>query len=132
MYWVMVKLLCRDLSVRSALCCCRFWGLLTDNLYLHRPSALLPFVSTFCQGFGKGFYKNGQVCTRPGRYNFISLSNIIQHLGLVKLFINSDWMIIVRATSSKFFLFCQFESIISLYVSVIRICIFVITTNANI
>ncbi|XP_061080707.1 LOW QUALITY PROTEIN: cytosolic endo-beta-N-acetylglucosaminidase [Conger conger] len=38
----------------------RFWGLLSDFLYVHRPSSLLPFVSSFCQGFGKSFYWRGK------------------------------------------------------------------------
>ncbi|KAG5279327.1 hypothetical protein AALO_G00076580 [Alosa alosa] len=47
----------------------KFWGLLTDLLYFHRPSALLPFVSTFCQGFGKSFYRNGQVELQKNWFN---------------------------------------------------------------
>ncbi|KAJ8251742.1 hypothetical protein GJAV_G00224940 [Gymnothorax javanicus] len=38
----------------------RFWGLLYDFLYLHRPSTPLPFVSSFCQGFGKNFFWKGK------------------------------------------------------------------------
>ncbi|XP_034750944.1 cytosolic endo-beta-N-acetylglucosaminidase [Etheostoma cragini] len=37
-----------------------FWALLSDHLYIHRPASPLPFVSSFCQGFGKAVYRRGQ------------------------------------------------------------------------
>lgn len=40
---------------------CRFWALLSDHLYIHRPASSLPFISSFCRGFGKAFYWRGQV-----------------------------------------------------------------------
>ncbi|XP_051744430.1 cytosolic endo-beta-N-acetylglucosaminidase [Ctenopharyngodon idella] len=39
----------------------KFWSLLSEYLYIHRPSSSLPFVSSFCQGFGKSLYWRGQV-----------------------------------------------------------------------
>lgn len=38
----------------------RFWSLLSDFLYVHRPSSPLPFVSSFCQGAGTSLYWRGQ------------------------------------------------------------------------
>ncbi|XP_029293728.1 cytosolic endo-beta-N-acetylglucosaminidase [Cottoperca gobio] len=38
----------------------RFWALLSDYLYIHRPTSPLPFISSFCQGFGKAIYWRGQ------------------------------------------------------------------------
>lgn len=38
----------------------KFWALLSDFLYVHRPSLSLPFISSFCQGFGKAVYWRGQ------------------------------------------------------------------------
>ncbi|CAN9505342.1 unnamed protein product [Ophioblennius macclurei] len=38
----------------------RFWALLAPYLTLHRPTSPLPFLSTFCQGFGKAVYCRGQ------------------------------------------------------------------------
>ncbi|XP_042360147.1 cytosolic endo-beta-N-acetylglucosaminidase isoform X2 [Plectropomus leopardus] len=38
----------------------KFWALLTDYLYIHRPASPLPFLSSFCQGFGKAIYWRGQ------------------------------------------------------------------------
>ncbi|XP_068434849.1 cytosolic endo-beta-N-acetylglucosaminidase [Clinocottus analis] len=37
-----------------------FWALLSDYLYIHRPVSPLPFISSFCQGFGKAVYCRGQ------------------------------------------------------------------------
>uniref|UniRef100_A0A8C9Z207 Cytosolic endo-beta-N-acetylglucosaminidase n=1 Tax=Sander lucioperca TaxID=283035 RepID=A0A8C9Z207_SANLU len=37
-----------------------FWALLSDYLYIHRPASPLPFISSFCQGFGKAIYWRGQ------------------------------------------------------------------------
>lgn len=39
----------------------KFWGLLSDLLYIHHPECPLPFVSSFCQGHGKNFYWRGKV-----------------------------------------------------------------------
>ncbi|XP_044037965.1 cytosolic endo-beta-N-acetylglucosaminidase isoform X2 [Siniperca chuatsi] len=39
----------------------KFWALLSDYLYIHRPASPLPFISSFCQGFGKAVYWRGQV-----------------------------------------------------------------------
>ncbi|XP_066498622.1 cytosolic endo-beta-N-acetylglucosaminidase [Hoplias malabaricus] len=39
----------------------KFWLLLEDQLYVHRPVSSLPFISSFCQGFGKSTYWRGQV-----------------------------------------------------------------------
>ncbi|XP_040927674.1 cytosolic endo-beta-N-acetylglucosaminidase isoform X2 [Betta splendens] len=39
----------------------KFWSLLSDHLFLHRAVTPLPFVSSFCQGFGKAFYWRGQI-----------------------------------------------------------------------
>ncbi|XP_051995166.1 cytosolic endo-beta-N-acetylglucosaminidase [Xyrauchen texanus] len=39
----------------------KFWSLLSGYLYIHRPSTSLPFISSFCQGFGKSLYWKGQV-----------------------------------------------------------------------
>ncbi|KAL7378425.1 hypothetical protein ABVT39_013531 [Epinephelus coioides] len=38
----------------------KFWALLSDYLYIHRPTSPLPFISSFCQGFGKAIYWRGQ------------------------------------------------------------------------
>ncbi|XP_062840747.1 cytosolic endo-beta-N-acetylglucosaminidase [Trichomycterus rosablanca] len=39
----------------------KFWGLLSDVLYAHRPACPLPFTSSLCRGFGKRFYWRGKV-----------------------------------------------------------------------
>ncbi|XP_041826614.1 cytosolic endo-beta-N-acetylglucosaminidase isoform X2 [Melanotaenia boesemani] len=39
----------------------KFWSLLSDHLYVHQLAAQLPFISSFCQGFGKAVYWRGQV-----------------------------------------------------------------------
>ncbi|XP_067238336.1 cytosolic endo-beta-N-acetylglucosaminidase [Chanodichthys erythropterus] len=39
----------------------KFWSLLSEYLYIHRPSSSLPFISSFCQGFGKSLYWRGKV-----------------------------------------------------------------------
>uniref|UniRef100_A0A6Q2XB34 Cytosolic endo-beta-N-acetylglucosaminidase n=1 Tax=Esox lucius TaxID=8010 RepID=A0A6Q2XB34_ESOLU len=38
----------------------KFWSLLADFLYIHRYSSPLPFVSSFCQGFGTNVYWRGK------------------------------------------------------------------------
>ncbi|XP_076852493.1 cytosolic endo-beta-N-acetylglucosaminidase [Brachyhypopomus gauderio] len=39
----------------------KFWSLLSDYLYVHQHASPLPFVSSFCQGFGRSVYWKGQV-----------------------------------------------------------------------
>ncbi|CDR18989.1 unnamed protein product, partial [Oncorhynchus mykiss] len=55
-----VTLLCRILQCHILFPVCRFWSLLSDFLYVHRPSSPLPFVSSFCQGAGTSLYWRGQ------------------------------------------------------------------------
>lgn len=38
----------------------KFWALLSDYLYIHGPASSLPFISSFCQGFGKAIYWKGK------------------------------------------------------------------------
>ncbi|XP_059203698.1 cytosolic endo-beta-N-acetylglucosaminidase [Centropristis striata] len=47
----------------------KFWALLTDYLYIHRPASPLPFISSFCQGFGKAIYRRGQLESNSGWFN---------------------------------------------------------------
>ncbi|XP_070837826.1 cytosolic endo-beta-N-acetylglucosaminidase [Chaetodon trifascialis] len=47
----------------------KFWALLSDFLYVHRSALSLPFISSFCQGFGKTFYSRGQRETSRGWFN---------------------------------------------------------------
>ncbi|XP_010749362.3 cytosolic endo-beta-N-acetylglucosaminidase isoform X1 [Larimichthys crocea] len=47
----------------------KFWALLSDHLYVHRPASPLPFISSFCQGFGKAFYWRGQREEKRGWFN---------------------------------------------------------------
>ncbi|CAG5898917.1 unnamed protein product [Menidia menidia] len=47
----------------------KFWALLSDSLYVHRPASQLPFTSSFCQGFGKAVYWRGQCETRSSWLN---------------------------------------------------------------
>lgn len=49
----------------------KFWALLSDFLDIHRPVSSLPFVSSFCQGFGKAIYWRGQ---REANRNWFNLS----------------------------------------------------------
>ncbi|KAI3360301.1 hypothetical protein L3Q82_014624, partial [Scortum barcoo] len=49
----------------------KFWALLSDYLYVHRPASPLPFTSSFCQGFGKAMYWRGQ---REAQKSWINLS----------------------------------------------------------
>uniref|UniRef100_A0A3P8Y294 Cytosolic endo-beta-N-acetylglucosaminidase n=1 Tax=Esox lucius TaxID=8010 RepID=A0A3P8Y294_ESOLU len=46
----------------------KFWSLLADFLYIHRYSSPLPFVSSFCQGFGTNVYWRGKVRTADGSW----------------------------------------------------------------
>lgn len=47
----------------------KFWGLLSNYLYVHRPASPLPFISSFCQGFGKAVYSRGQPETKKSWFN---------------------------------------------------------------
>ncbi|CAL8264422.1 cytosolic endo-beta-N-acetylglucosaminidase isoform X1 [Gadus morhua] len=47
----------------------KFWALLSDWLEPHRSTTTLPFVSSFCQGFGKALYWRGQLEKRGGWFN---------------------------------------------------------------
>ncbi|KAE8283553.1 Cytosolic endo-beta-N-acetylglucosaminidase [Larimichthys crocea] len=47
----------------------KFWALLSDHLHVHRPASPLPFISSFCQGFGKAFYWRGQREEKRGWFN---------------------------------------------------------------
>uniref|UniRef100_A0A8C5GPA7 Cytosolic endo-beta-N-acetylglucosaminidase n=1 Tax=Gouania willdenowi TaxID=441366 RepID=A0A8C5GPA7_GOUWI len=38
----------------------KFWALLSPYLHVHRLTSGLPFISSFCQGFGKAVYHRGQ------------------------------------------------------------------------
>ncbi|XP_040014089.1 cytosolic endo-beta-N-acetylglucosaminidase isoform X2 [Xiphias gladius] len=46
-----------------------FWALLSDYLYIHRPTSPLPFISSFCQGFGKAVYWRGKHETERSWFN---------------------------------------------------------------
>ncbi|XP_051905611.1 cytosolic endo-beta-N-acetylglucosaminidase [Hippocampus zosterae] len=47
----------------------RFWALLKNYLYIHRPAVRLPFVSSFCQGFGNAVYWKGKHETKKNWFN---------------------------------------------------------------
>ncbi|XP_061606478.1 cytosolic endo-beta-N-acetylglucosaminidase isoform X5 [Phyllopteryx taeniolatus] len=47
----------------------RFWALLKGNLSIHRPAVTLPFVSSFCQGFGNAVYCKGKCETKRNWFN---------------------------------------------------------------
>ncbi|XP_008283953.1 cytosolic endo-beta-N-acetylglucosaminidase [Stegastes partitus] len=47
----------------------KFWALLSNYLYVHRPASPLPFISSFCQGFGKTLYWRGQPETKRSWFN---------------------------------------------------------------
>ncbi|XP_064172057.1 cytosolic endo-beta-N-acetylglucosaminidase [Anguilla rostrata] len=47
----------------------RFWSLLSEFLYVHRPSSHLPFVSSFCQGFGENFFWKGKAESATSWFN---------------------------------------------------------------
>ncbi|CAL8317602.1 unnamed protein product [Arctogadus glacialis] len=47
----------------------KFWALLSDWLEPHRSTTTLPFVSSFCQGFGKALYWRGQLEKTGGWFN---------------------------------------------------------------
>ncbi|KAG5832999.1 hypothetical protein ANANG_G00297210 [Anguilla anguilla] len=50
----------------------RFWSLLSEFLYVHRPSSHLPFVSSFCQGFGENFFWKGKVTVATVTFSDVS------------------------------------------------------------
>ncbi|XP_061702811.1 cytosolic endo-beta-N-acetylglucosaminidase isoform X2 [Syngnathoides biaculeatus] len=47
----------------------KFWALLKDNLNIHHPVMRLPFVSSFCQGFGNAVYWKGKCETKRNWFN---------------------------------------------------------------
>uniref|UniRef100_A0AAY4AVR5 Cytosolic endo-beta-N-acetylglucosaminidase n=2 Tax=Denticeps clupeoides TaxID=299321 RepID=A0AAY4AVR5_9TELE len=47
----------------------KFWGLLSEHLFIHRPFFLLPVVSSFCLGFGKNLFQKGQVIMERNWFN---------------------------------------------------------------
>ncbi|CAI5674091.1 cytosolic endo-beta-N-acetylglucosaminidase [Oreochromis niloticus] len=47
----------------------KFWALLSNYLYIHRLASPLPFVSSFCQGFGNAVYWQGQHETNSSWFN---------------------------------------------------------------
>ncbi|XP_057717426.1 cytosolic endo-beta-N-acetylglucosaminidase [Corythoichthys intestinalis] len=47
----------------------KFWALLKNYLYIHRPAMSLPFVSSFCQGFGNAVYWKGKHETKKNWFN---------------------------------------------------------------
>lgn len=68
----------------------KFWSLLSDFLYIHRPSSNLPFVSSFCQGFGKSLYWRGKVETERSWFNLHAQE--IQPLYLSESIGNGGWL----------------------------------------
>ncbi|XP_034566595.1 cytosolic endo-beta-N-acetylglucosaminidase [Notolabrus celidotus] len=50
----------------------KFWALLSDYLYVHRTSLSLPFISSFCRGFGKAIHWKGQ---RESERSWFNLSS---------------------------------------------------------
>ncbi|XP_034045574.1 cytosolic endo-beta-N-acetylglucosaminidase [Thalassophryne amazonica] len=46
----------------------KFWSLLSEYLYIHRQTSL-PFISSFCQGFGKSLYWRGQKEVKKNWFN---------------------------------------------------------------
>ncbi|XP_028254672.1 cytosolic endo-beta-N-acetylglucosaminidase-like isoform X2 [Parambassis ranga] len=63
----------------------KFWGLLSDYLYIHRPASPLPFISSFCQGFGKAIYWRGQQETKRSWFNLTAqeIQPLYYHVDLV-------------------------------------------------
>nr|XP_057905654.1 cytosolic endo-beta-N-acetylglucosaminidase [Doryrhamphus excisus] len=47
----------------------KFWDLLKNSLYIHRPSVPLPFISSFCQGFGNAVHWKGKWETNRKWFN---------------------------------------------------------------
>ncbi|KAM6904749.1 cytosolic endo-beta-N-acetylglucosaminidase [Xenentodon cancila] len=50
----------------------KFWALLFDHLYIHRPASPLPFISSFCQGFGKAIYWRGRCERKQSWFNLMA------------------------------------------------------------
>ncbi|XP_048847868.1 cytosolic endo-beta-N-acetylglucosaminidase [Brienomyrus brachyistius] len=53
----------------------RFWGLLADFLHAHHLSCSLPFVSSFCQGFGQSSFWKGK-CEKSQRWLNLSAQEV--------------------------------------------------------
>lgn len=68
----------------------KFWNLLSDFVYIHRPSSSLPFISSFCQGFGKSMYWRGQVEMKRSWFNLHAQE--IQPLYLFEDLNNGGWL----------------------------------------
>uniref|UniRef100_A0A8C1C5P3 Cytosolic endo-beta-N-acetylglucosaminidase n=2 Tax=Cyprinus carpio TaxID=7962 RepID=A0A8C1C5P3_CYPCA len=68
----------------------KFWNLLSDFVYIHRPSSSLPFISSFCQGFGKSMYWRGQVEMKRNWFNLHAQE--IQPLYLSENMDNGGWL----------------------------------------
>ncbi|KAG9343709.1 hypothetical protein JZ751_013087 [Albula glossodonta] len=68
----------------------KFWELLSDFLHVHRPSSALPFVSSFCQGFGKKFFWRGKVESSRGWFNLSAQE--LQPLYLRQRLESSGWL----------------------------------------
>lgn len=68
----------------------KFWSLVSDYLYIHRPSSSLPFISSFCQGFGKSLYWKGQVENDRSWFNLNAQE--IQPLYLSETIGESGWL----------------------------------------
>ncbi|XP_007575693.1 cytosolic endo-beta-N-acetylglucosaminidase [Poecilia formosa] len=62
----------------------KFWALLSDYLYIHRPASQLPFISSFCQGFGKAVYRKGQHETAKSWFNLAAqeIQPLYYHMAL--------------------------------------------------
>ncbi|XP_016148874.1 cytosolic endo-beta-N-acetylglucosaminidase isoform X1 [Sinocyclocheilus grahami] len=68
----------------------KFWNLLSAFVYIHRPSYSLPFISSFCQGFGKSMYWRGQVEMKRSWFNLHAQE--IQPLYLSEDLNNGGWL----------------------------------------
>ncbi|KAM6957282.1 cytosolic endo-beta-N-acetylglucosaminidase [Aplochiton taeniatus] len=68
----------------------KFWALLSDFLYIHRTSLPLPFISSFCQGFGSALYWRGQKELSRSWFNLSGQE--IQPLYYKKQLENQGWL----------------------------------------
>ncbi|KAG1968327.1 cytosolic endo-beta-N-acetylglucosaminidase [Pimephales promelas] len=68
----------------------KFWSLLSEFLYIHRLSSSLPFISSFCQGFGKSLYWRGEVEMERSWFNLHAQE--IQPLYLSENMENGGWL----------------------------------------
>ncbi|TRY59585.1 hypothetical protein DNTS_003878 [Danionella cerebrum] len=68
----------------------KFWSLLVDFLYLHRYSTSLPFISSFCQGFGKSIYWRGKVEQQRNWFNLNAQE--LQALHISETMKNGGWL----------------------------------------